>query len=175
MTDNRSSRWGRAEQPVEQDDLAALLDGADVSERVRAAIARALAKPDALDMYANALIARYTTERERGSGRNGPPAGAYRMPLRWTLHVTYLATDLAEARDQAAIYADGLTTLRPELAANAALLSRADAWNHVEPVFCGRTGPDDEVCMDVTGHPGFHSAAGLGGLCWGDGDDEPGQ
>ncbi|WP_328344958.1 hypothetical protein [Micromonospora sp. NBC_00421] len=50
------------------------------------------------------------------------------------------------------------------------LLFRADAWNHVEPVFCGRIGPDGEVRMDVTGHPGFHSAAGLGGPCWGEGD-----
>ncbi|RGC67152.1 hypothetical protein C5N14_20360 [Micromonospora sp. MW-13] len=92
------------------------------------------------------------------------------MPRRWTLHLTYLATDLREARDQAVVYTEGLTILRPELAASAALLSRADAWNHVEPVFCGRIGPDNEACMDVTGHPGFHSAAGIGGLCWGDGD-----
>ncbi|WP_407938826.1 hypothetical protein [Micromonospora rubida] len=75
------------------------------------------------------------------------------MPRRWTLHLNYLATDLREARDQAVVYAEGLTILRPELPASAALLSRADAWNHVEPVFCGRIGPDSEVCMDVTGHP----------------------
>ncbi|WP_432898762.1 hypothetical protein ACQP1S_22340 [Micromonospora matsumotoense] len=147
-----------------------MLDRADVSERVRAAIAHALAKPDALSSYADSLVTRYPTERERRSDRNGPPAGAYQLDRRWTLHLSYLAADLGEARDQAVVYTEGLTILRPELAANAALLSRADAWNHVEPVFCGRIGPDGEVCMDVTGHPGFHSAAGLGGLCWGEGD-----
>ncbi|MEU8128736.1 hypothetical protein AB0B68_16095 [Micromonospora sp. NPDC049049] len=177
MTDNRSSRWEREPQQHNgfQDDLAAVLDGADVSERVRAAIAHALRKPDALSAYVTSLATRYTTERERRSGRNGPPAGGFRMPRRWTLHLTYLATDVTEARDQAVVYTEGLTILRPEMPAGAALLSRADAWNHVEPVFCGRVGPDKEVCMDVTGHPGFHSAAGLGGLCWGDGDGETGQ
>lgn len=169
MTDNRSSRWQQAESDFHRD-LAAMLDRADVSERVRAAIAHALAKPDALSSYADSLVTRYTTERERRSDRNGPPTGAYEPDRRWTLHLSYLAADLGEARDQAVVYTEGLTILRPELAANAALLSRADAWNHVEPVFCGRIGPDGEVCMDVTGHPGFHSAAGIGGLCWGDGD-----
>ncbi|WP_433534783.1 hypothetical protein ACQPZK_21870 [Micromonospora sp. CA-249363] len=155
MTDNRSSRWEpEPRQPRDvQDDLTALLDRADVSERVRAAIAFALAKPEALSSY---LISLGPAERERPAGR------------RWTLHLSYLATDLMEARDQAVVYTEGLTTLRPEVAAGAALLSRADAWHHVEPVFCGRIGPDNEVCMDVTGHPGFHSAAGIGGLCWGD-------
>ncbi|MGC4773147.1 hypothetical protein ACLQ25_29770 [Micromonospora sp. DT44] len=162
MTDNRSSRWEREpRQPRDvQDDLAALLDRADVSERVRAAIAFALAKPEALSSY---LISLRPAERERPAGR------------RWTLHLSYLATDLMEARDQAVVYTEGLTTLRPEVAAGAALLSRADAWHHVEPVFCGRSGPDNEVCMDVTGHPGFHSAAGIGGLCWGDGDGTAGR
>ncbi|WP_435209867.1 hypothetical protein [Micromonospora sp. bgisy143] len=162
MTDNRSSggeRESRRSRDV-QDDLSALLDRADVSERVRAAIAFALAKPEALSSY---LISLGPTERERPTGR------------RWTLHLSYLATDLMEARDQAVVYTEGLTTLRPEVAAGAALLSRADAWQHVEPVFCGRSGPDNEVCMDVTGHPGFHSAAGIGGLCWGDGDGPSGQ
>ncbi|MGC4891686.1 hypothetical protein [Micromonospora sp. DT227] len=153
-------------------DLAAMLDGAEVSERVRAAIAHALATSDPLSPYVNALMTRYATERERRSDRNRSPAGAYRMPRRWTLHLTYLAADAREARDQAVVYTEGLTILRPELPANAAMLSRADAWNHVEPVFCGRVGPDDEVCMDVTGHPGFHSAAGIGGLSWGDGDGD---
>jgi hypothetical protein len=122
VTDNRSSRWERAERPGFQEDLGAVLDG------------------------------------------------AYETPRRWTLHLTYLAKDVTEARDQAVLYAEGLAILRPELSPSAALLSRADAWNHIEPVFCGRVGPDNEVCMDVTGHPGFHSAAGIGGLCWGDGD-----
>lgn len=167
VTDNQASRWPESDF---HRDLAAMLDGADVSERVRAAVAHALTKPDALSSYVNSLVNRYTTDRERGSGRNRPPAGAYETHRRWTLHLSYPAPDLREARDQAVVYTEGLTILRPELPASAALLSRADAWNHVEPVFCGRTGPDGEVCLDVTGHPGFHSAAGIGGLCWGDGD-----
>ncbi|MBX7266050.1 hypothetical protein KIF24_08455 [Micromonospora sp. Llam7] len=169
MTDNRSSRWGRVGRAGSfQEDLSAVLDGADVSERQRAAIAHALTGTSALASYVDALVDRYTTERERRSGI----ATADRLPRRWTLHLTYLAPDPQEAREQAAVYTEGLTILRPELPAGAALLSRADAWNHVEPVFCGRIGPDSEICMDVTGHPGFHRAAGLGGLCWGEGDDD---
>ncbi|GHJ06774.1 hypothetical protein TPA0907_11410 [Micromonospora humidisoli] len=167
MTENQPTQGKPAEF---QDDLAAILDGADVSERVRAAIAHALTTPDAVTSYDNSLVGRYATERERQAGRNRPPSSAYRLPRRWTLHLTYRAVDLREAREQAVVYTEGLTILRPELPASAALLSRADGWNHVEPVFCGRTGPDNEVCMDITGHPGFHSAAGIGGLCWGDGD-----
>ncbi|MFV2086584.1 hypothetical protein [Micromonospora sp. LOL_021] len=54
----------------------------------------------------------------------------------------------------------------------APLLSRAEAWNFNEPLFCGVRGPDDEVCAEVRHHPGFHRAAGLGGLCDGDGDSD---
>jgi hypothetical protein len=171
MADNQSSQWGRwaARSNGFQEDLAAVLDGADVSERQRAAIAHALTRPSALTSYVDALVDRYTTERDRRSdGRT--PTNAGRFPRRWTLHLTYLAADPEEAREHAVVYTEGLTILRPELPAGAALLSRADAWNHVEPVFCGRIGPDNEICMDVTGHPGFHRAAGLGGPCWGDGD-----
>ncbi|PTA42615.1 hypothetical protein [Micromonospora sp. RP3T] len=173
MTDDRSLRRERPEPHFHQE-LAAVLDGADVSERVRAAIAHALSTADPLSPYLNGLLAR-SAGRERRSGRNQAPAGAYRMPRRWTLHLTYLAADPQEARDQAVVYTEGLTTLRPEVPATGALLSRADAWNHIEPVFCGRVGPDDEVCADVTGHPGFHRAAGLDGLRWGDGDTEGGR
>ncbi|GIJ27645.1 hypothetical protein Vqi01_28070 [Micromonospora qiuiae] len=149
--------------------MSAVLDGADVSERQRAAIAHALTRPSALSSYVDALVDRYTTERERRSG--GPSSSnAGRFPRRWTLHLTYLAADPDEAREQAVVYTEGLTILRPELPAGAALLSRADAWNHVEPVFCGQVGPDNKICMDVTGHPGFHRAAGVNGLSWGDGD-----
>ncbi|MDG4775209.1 hypothetical protein [Solwaraspora sp. WMMD792] len=28
------------------------------------------------------------------------------------------------------------------------------------------------MCAEVRYHPGFHRAAGLGGLCWGDGDGD---
>ncbi len=170
MADNQSSQWGRFERASGfQEELSAVLDGADVSERQRAAIAHALTRSSALTSYVDALVDRYTTERERRSGGQ-PPTNAGRFPRRWTLHLTYLAADMQEARDHAVVYTEGLTILRPELPAGAALLSRADAWNHVEPVFCGRIGPDNEVCMDVTGHPGFHSATGMTGLSWGDGD-----
>ncbi|GGM39190.1 hypothetical protein GCM10011608_24870 [Micromonospora sonchi] len=171
MNDNRSSRWGRRVERGAgfQEELSAVLNGADVSERQRAAIAHALTRPSALSSYVDALVDRYTTERERRSGGQ-PPTNAGRFPRRWTLHLTYLAPDPEEAREQAVVYTEGLTILRPELPAGAALLSRADAWNHVEPVFCGRIGPDDEICMDVTGHPGFHRAAGVNGLSWGDSD-----
>ncbi|MEH1013266.1 hypothetical protein V6U90_09155 [Micromonospora sp. CPCC 206060] len=174
MTDNRSSRWGRGpgRTNASRAELSAVLDSADLSERVRAAIAHALADPVAVTAYVNAVANRYATERERRTRPLLPPAAAFDPRRRWTLHLTYPANDLRDARDQAVTYAEGLTILRPELAASAALISRADAWNHIEPVFCGRVGPDDEVCMDVAGHPGFHRAAGLGGLCWGDGDDD---
>ncbi|WFE41321.1 hypothetical protein [Micromonospora sp. WMMD998] len=173
MTDEQSLRRGRTESDFHRD-LAAMLDGADVSERVRAAIAHALTTADPLSAYPEAVINRGPAERERRSGRNRAPAGAYRMPRRWTLHLTYLAADAQEARDQAVVYTEGLTILRPELNADAALLSRADAWNHIEPVFCSRVGPDGEVCADATGHPGFHHAAGIDGLRWGDGDGTTG-
>lgn len=57
----------------------------------------------------------------------------------------------------------------------APLLSRADAWNAVEPLFCRASGPGRQVCADAYGHPGFHHAAGLGGLSWGEGDGPAGD
>lgn len=165
MTDDRPTGWRRS---AVGEEVSAVLDGADVSERVRAAIAHALVDQDGLTAYVNALADRYATDRDR---RSGPPLPAALDPQRrWTLHLTYAAHDLDEARDRAVIYTEGLATLRPELASTATMLSRADAWNHVEPIFCGQLGPDGEVCADVTGHPGFHRAAGIDGLRWGDGD-----
>ncbi|MFY1703223.1 MULTISPECIES: hypothetical protein [Micromonospora] len=153
-----------------QEELAAVLDRADVSEQVRAAVAHALTRRDPLSSYVESLVGRYATERERRSGPPLVPASVADAHRRWTLHLSYLADDLQAAREQAVVYTEGLMILRPELPGDAALLSRADAWNQVEPLFCGLPGPDGEVCADVTGHPGFHSAAGLGGLCWGHGD-----
>jgi hypothetical protein len=150
--------------------LAAVLDQADVSERVRAAVAHALTRPDPLSSYVAALVTRSGSERERRSGPALPSASAADAHRRWTLHLSYLADDRQAARERAVVYTEGLMILRPEVPGTAALLSRADAWNQVEPLFCGRLGPDGEVCADVTGHPGFHGAAGLGGLCWGEGD-----
>jgi hypothetical protein len=117
------------------------------------------------------VVARYLSERERtGQPRNQLRLPAFGARVRYTLHLTFAAADLAEARAHAVTYAEGLTTLRPELGAHAPLLSRADAWNHIEPLYCGVVGPDAEVCADVYGHGGFHRAAGLGALSWGDGD-----
>lgn len=120
---------------------------------------------------ADAAVARYLTDRERGGERrNQLRLPAYHQPVRYTVHLSFLAADLGEARAHAVAYAEGLATLRPEVGVYPALLSRADAWNHIEPLFCAAVGPDGEVCADVYGHAGFHRAAGLGALSWGDGD-----
>ncbi|WP_243639848.1 hypothetical protein [Micromonospora sp. MW-13] len=79
MTGNRSPRWEQPESDFHHD-LAAVLDGADVSERVRAAIAHALAKPDALSSYVNSLVTRYTTSASGGRGATGRPPGRTRCP-----------------------------------------------------------------------------------------------
>ncbi|WP_326549304.1 hypothetical protein [Micromonospora sp. NBC_01813] len=158
MTLNRSARW--TDPPL------------DPTQRNRPAIPAG---------HAEALVNRYLTERERrrppaqtdGSGdRDGnlPDWLRYDRRGRYTLHLTFAAVDFDTAREQAVAYAEGLTTLRPELGEHAPLLSRAEAWNFNEPLFCGVRGPDGEVCAEVRYHPGFHRAAGLGGLCWGDGD-----
>lgn len=172
MGDNRSKRWGHQDQERTRraEELADVLDGADVSERVRAAISRALDGPDGRDAYVEVLLNRYATERE-GRSRMLVPPFAYDQRHRWTVHLTFPALNLRDARDLALSYAEALAILRPELAAVPATLSRAESWNHLEPLFCGAVGPDDEICQDVAGHPGFHRAAGLGGLCWGGGDN----
>ncbi|MFV2101187.1 hypothetical protein [Micromonospora sp. LOL_024] len=70
MTDSRSS--GRGSRvgwaSTFQEDLSGVLAGAGVSERQRAAIAHALTGTSALASYVDALVDRYTTERERGRG-----------------------------------------------------------------------------------------------------------
>ncbi|GAB2952597.1 hypothetical protein GCM10027280_46120 [Micromonospora polyrhachis] len=87
---------------------------------------------------------------------------------RYTLHLTFPAGDLTTARDQAASYAEALIMLRPEVGLSPALLSRADQWNHVEPVTCGLIGPDGEQCNRPIDHLGCHRDDLTLGLCWGD-------
>lgn len=93
-----------------------------------------------------------------------------RTPCVFTLHLDFSAEDLASARDRAVIYAEGLSILRPEIPLFETRLSAADDWLCAEPVFCGLSGPDGELCADVLGHPGFHTAPGVAGLSWGAGD-----
>ncbi|MFC3500842.1 hypothetical protein ACFOOK_07665 [Micromonospora krabiensis] len=99
-----------------------------------------------------------------------PPRRSERPHRFFTVHLGFTAVGPTEARELAVGYAEALSLLRPELALGAAALSPADAWHRAERLFCGAVGPDGERCVDVTGHPGFHHAAGPGGLGWGDGD-----
>jgi hypothetical protein len=158
VIDNRSPHWHKPHyaQPEREADLFAVLDGADVSEPVRAAVAHALKRPPQFPR------------------QSGPTWPEQTMHTRYTLHLTFPAANLDEARAHAVTYAEGLSLLRPEVGEHAPLLSRADTWNHIEPLFCGAIGPDEEVCADVREHPGFHRAAGLGGLSWGGSDGIPG-
>ncbi|MER6596703.1 hypothetical protein ABT214_33605 [Micromonospora purpureochromogenes] len=111
----------------------------------------------------------------RSGGADGPPLitaarRAPRPPRRFTAHLGFEADGPEHARDLAVAYAEALSLLRPELVLGAAALSPADAWHRAERLFCGAPGPDGECCADVAGHPGFHHAAGPGGLGWGEGD-----
>ena len=93
------------------------------------------------------------------------------VPPRWyTLHLSFTATGREIACEQAVGYVEALSVLRPEIWPGGAEFSSAGSWQHSEPLFCGAAGPDGERCADVWGHPGFHHAAGLGALGWGDGD-----
>jgi hypothetical protein len=176
MGDNRSPHWspagktprGRNDRSDQDADLLAALDGSDVSEPVRAAIDRVLSECRDHSDYVDAIISRYASERERGRGRPIPPMIAQSRRARYTLHLTFPAANPREARNSAAAYAEGLSVLRPELTANVPLLSRADAWNHLEPLFCGAVGPDRDTCAGVPGHPGPHRAAGTAGPGWTD-------
>lgn len=162
VTHNSSPRWSRScreerlPEPVGHKrpsdpyaELFAALDRADVSEAVRSAFAHALNPP--------------------------PPAGA--LPdhadprRRYTLHLTIPAGSLSAARSKAAAYAEALLVLRPELGTSPALLSRADQWNHIEPLTCGHRGPEGEICARAANHLGCHRDGATGGLCWG--DNEP--
>ncbi|WP_346538675.1 hypothetical protein [Micromonospora sp. DPT] len=111
----------------------------------------------------------------RSGGADGPPLITAarrppRPPRRFTAHLGFEADGSEQARDLAVAYAEALSLLRPELVLGAAALSPADAWHRAERLFCGAPGPDGERCADVAGHPGFHHAAGPGGLGWGEGD-----
>ncbi|MEU5791744.1 hypothetical protein ABZ754_28955 [Micromonospora purpureochromogenes] len=111
----------------------------------------------------------------RSGGADGPPliTATRRAPRplrRFTAHLGFEADGPEQARDLAVAYAEALSLLRPELVLGAAALSPADAWHRAERLFCGVPGPDGERCADVAGHPGFHHAAGPGGLGWGEGD-----
>ncbi|GAB3810330.1 hypothetical protein [Micromonospora zhanjiangensis] len=176
MNDNRSSRWRPAgaatpARPDRDAELLAALDGADVSEPVRAAIDRVLSECQDTGDYVDALLARYASERDRRPVRPRPAGNTYGGLGRYTLHLTFPAANRAEALDNAASYAEGLSVLRPEVAATVPLLSRADAWNHVEPLFCGMIGPEGDACVGVPGHPGPHRTAGPAGACWTDDGD----
>lgn len=137
--------------------------------------ARQLAEQRAL----NAVIDGWTGmtgERYRIDRAGVPPhlvAGPGRpaaLPLGFTMHVAFGAQTLADAREQAVRYVEGLAILRPEVTLGVARLSHADAWHLAEPLFCGAVGPDGETCVDVLEHPGFHRAAGINALSWGGGD-----
>lgn len=159
MTQNSSQRWdpphreerrpepaGRKETSDPYAELFAALDRADVSEAVRAAFAHALNPPPPV----------------------GPALGHADPRRRYTLHLTFPAGSLRAARSKAAAYAEALVVLRPELSASPALLSRADQWNHIEPLTCAHRGPDGETCARATDHLGCHRDGATGGLCWGD-------
>ncbi|MEV0455108.1 hypothetical protein [Catellatospora methionotrophica] len=92
------------------------------------------------------------------------------MDQGFTVHVSFAAESLAQARERAVMYVEALAILRPEVSLLDTRLSRGDLWPLGEPSFCGVEGPDGELCNDVHQHPGFHSGPGLGGLSWGDGD-----
>jgi len=121
-------------------------------------------------------------DRRGENRRPGPPAPAparfsllgpaeTMVPPRWyTLHLSFTATGRETACEQAVAYVEALSVLRPEIWPGGAEFSAAGTWQHSEPLFCGAAGPDGERCADVWGHPGFHHAAGLGALGWGDGD-----
>ncbi|SCF44909.1 hypothetical protein [Micromonospora mirobrigensis] len=100
----------------------------------------------------------------------GPARRTPRPRRHFTAHLGFEADGPEQARELAVAYAEALGLLRPELALGAAALSPADAWHRAERLFCGAVGPDGERCADVAGHPGFHHAAGPGGLGWGEGD-----
>ncbi|MEV4754037.1 hypothetical protein AB0J86_02835 [Micromonospora sp. NPDC049559] len=156
MINNRSPhpKPSRSQQLDPGADVLAVLDGADVSEPVRAAVEHALNAPPA--------------PNPRPTHRSWPETDAL---VPYTLHLTFPATDLDDARSHAITYVEGLSLLRPELGIHPPSLSRADSWSQHEPLYCGAVGPDAEICADVRNHPGFHRAAGLGGLCWGGGVD----
>jgi hypothetical protein len=160
VTHNSSPHWDRSRREERRPEpagrkgpsdpyteLFAALDRADVSEAVRSAFAHALNPP---------------------TPPVGPPPDQNDPRRRYTLHLTFPAGSLSAARSKAAAYAEALVVLRPELSNSPALLSRADRWNHIEPITCGRTGPDGEACARPTDHHGCHRDSSPDGPCWDD-------
>jgi hypothetical protein len=148
MTDNRSPHWrqprpGQSERNAE---LFAVLDRADVSEPVRDAVAYAInsARPPVTPTgHADALVALYLSERDRRdpAGRR-PRRTGYDSSTRFTLHLTFAAADLDEARANAVTYAEGLAILRPELNEYqaGAVPGRRVAPRRAAVLWCGRPG-----------------------------------
>ena len=153
---NNSSHWSS-------------LDERRAAEQKRAAEQRAV---DAVVARWSGLLgsrylgARDGTPRHLVAARNRVPV----LPLSFTVHLSFGAATMDDAREQAVNYAEALSIVRSEIAIGASRLSYADAWHQAERLFCATPGPDGETCADVLGHPGFHRADGLGGLAWGDGD-----
>jgi len=156
-------------------DLLAALDRADVSEALRAALVHALAPPAAPAEPPEVDLSAYAVGGGGGPNLRLRSIGGGDVRRRYTLHLTFPASSLRVARGKAAAYAEALVMLRPELGASPALLSRADQWNHVEPVTCGRPGPVGVTCARAYGHAGCHRDGTASGLCWDDtGRADPG-
>ncbi|MEO3816992.1 hypothetical protein [Plantactinospora sp. B24E8] len=182
MTNNSSPHFDRSRRerrrPASTDrsapsdpyaDLFAALDRADVSEAVRSALAHALNPPGAAG--APDPVGASADQASRSAAGDGSSLGlrsidAGDIRRRYTLHLTFPASSLRVARGKAAAYAEALVVLRPELSVSPALLSRADQWNHLEPVSCGRPGPVGVTCIRATDHSGCHRESTAGGLCW---------
>ncbi len=169
MVNNGLPHWKdprRVDPPVPNAELLAALERTDVSEPMRAAISHALGERAGGVDPTDGLVGRYLGERERRPyvGRSGPvddPRGRY------TLHLTFPAADLNAARAKAVSYAEGLAALQPEVGTSTPLLSRADTWNHLVPLFCGAARPPHGVCIAAPGHPGPHHAAAVRAHQWG--------
>ncbi|MEO3746938.1 hypothetical protein [Plantactinospora sp. B5E13] len=185
MTNNSSPHFDRSrrerQRPASTDrsapsepyaELFAALDRADVSEAVRSALAHALIPPPGHVATTAEQAGTIQTGDDSGLGLRSVDAGDIRR--RYTLHLTFPASSLRVARGKAAAYAEALVALRPELSVSPALLSRADQWNHLEPVSCGRPGPVGVTCVRATGHSGCHRESTAGGLCW-DGNEPTGD
>ena len=153
MHDNRSPHWLQQEG-----------DRRGVDQRTIDAVAA---------RWTGLIGSRYLADRG-GVPRHlvAPPRRESVLPLGFTVHLSFGAVSLPDAREQAVGYAEALSILRTEIAIGTARLSYADAWHLAERLFCGAPGPDGETCADVRGHPGFHRPDGPGGLAWGDGDGD---
>ncbi len=175
MVNNGSPYWKdprRADPPAPNAELLAALEQIDVSEPMRAAISHALGEPAGGDDPAGGadptegLVSRYLGERDRrpDAGRSSPVNDPRHQ---YTLHLTFPAADLHAARAKAISYAEGLAALRPEVGTSTPLLSRAETWNHLVPLFCGATCPPRGICIAAPGHAGPHHSAALRAHHWG--------